>query len=273
MCGLTIGAMLAGRTIRGRVVERPLHIYGAIELVIGLSGLVMLPGFALIAKLDALFFSVSPTLTPILNGFAILLLLGPPAIAMGASVPVFALIARAYGTSISWLYGMNTIGASLGVLLIGFVLLRALGVVYTTCFVASLNIFVFICTRLLERGSFTLEARGATHGRQLTRPLLTGCVIVFFTGFVTFGLEVAWFRAFRSAFHANTDSFAIMLAGVLLPLGIAPRFVPSSWQPGPSSSPHLSSSESGSTRSRRHPTPTSSRRDWRSRWASWDPRC
>jgi hypothetical protein len=145
---------------------------------------------------------------------------------MGASVPVFALIARAYGTSISWLYGMNTIGASLGVLLIGFVLLRALGVVYTTCFVASLNIFVFICTRLLERGSFTLEARGATHGRQLTRPLLTGCVIVFFTGFVTFGLEVAWFRAFRSAFHANTDSFAIMLAGVLLPLGIAPRFVP-----------------------------------------------
>ena len=48
--------------------------------------------------------------------------------------------------------------------------------------------------------------------------------LVFISGFVSFGLEVAWFRALRSAFLSTTHSFAIMLASVLVSLAAGARF-------------------------------------------------
>ena len=84
------------------------------------------------------------------------------------------------------------------------------------------------------------EARGAAPGadeaaagggaeRETERVSLTfpqAAGVAFATGLVTFGLEVAWFRSMRAAFMSTTDSFAIMLASVLLPLAIGARLVP-----------------------------------------------
>lgn len=59
--------------------------------------------------------------------------------------------------------------------------------------------------------------------RDWLRPAV---VIVFGTGFVSFALEVAWFRALRAAFQSTTEVFAIILAAVLIPLAIAARWIP-----------------------------------------------
>jgi hypothetical protein len=238
MAGMTVGSLVAGRWLRAREVARPLRLYGWLELAIGLAGLLLLPGFGVLERLDAQVYRVSPGLAPALHAGGIALLLGPPTLAMGASVPVFARIARGYGGAVSVLYGMNTLGAACGALLIAFVLIRTLGVANTCAAVACANLAVFAGSRLVREGAAPLDGVGSDAGagtgagtgetpasRGARIPLLVG-LAVFTTGFVTFGLEVAWFRSLRAAFQSVTESFAIMLVAVLVPLGVGARLAP-----------------------------------------------
>src|SRR5262245_28531387 len=126
MGGMTCGALAMGRWLRGRTLAHPLRLYGALEGLIGLSGLLMLPGFRALERLDAIAYGLAPGLAQALQPVAIAVLLGPATAAMGASVPVFQLLARRYRTSIAALYGINTAGAATGVLLLTFWLLPRL---------------------------------------------------------------------------------------------------------------------------------------------------
>jgi spermidine synthase len=210
-------------------VARPLRLYGILELVIGASGLLMLPGFRALEILDTGIYAALPALAPLLHAFGMALVLAPASLAMGATVPVFQLVARRHRTSISALYGMNTAGAAIGVLLLSFWLLPKFGVWRSCAIVASVNAAVFALSLLLE-------ARAAAAEPPLRAPapsLATGPglrfvpqLVVLSTGFVTFGLEVAWFRALRAAFWSTSSTFAIMLAAVLIPLAVGARIVP-----------------------------------------------
>ena len=232
MAGISVGSVIAGRLLRSRVVTRPIRVYGALELVIGLWGLVLLPGFHGLELLDSRLYTMSPSLAPLLHGLGMALLLGPPTLAMGASIPVFQLMSRLHRVPVSVLYGLNTLGASVGVLLFAFVLLPLLGVQQTCFAVAAVNLSVFLGTQLIGDAELAADAGSAAGGGTTTSAAPLGfrpgvaAVIVFGTGFVTFGLEVAWFRSLRAAFQSTTDSFAIMLAAVLLPLAIGAQIVP-----------------------------------------------
>ena len=226
MAGITVGSLLAGRFLRSRSTLRPIRLYGALEALIGLSGIAMLPGFALLERLDSVVYAASPGLAPALHALGIAVLLGPPTLAMGATVPLFAQIARSYHTPVAALYGINTLGASVGVVLIAFVLVPALGVSTTCQLVALLNLAVFAATWVIEvRQPDVPGEAGEAIERPRFSPAVAGTV-VFFTGWVTFGLEIAWFRSIRAAFGSVTDSFAIMLGSVLLALGVGARLVP-----------------------------------------------
>ena len=61
MGGMTIGSLLSGRMLHGRDPVRPLRIYGCLELVIGVSGLLMLPGFSFVEALDSRFYPLAPS--------------------------------------------------------------------------------------------------------------------------------------------------------------------------------------------------------------------
>lgn len=229
MGGMTLGAVGMGARLRGRLVARPLRLYGRLELAIGAAGLVMLPGFRALEVLDSGIYSAAPTLAPLIHSFGVALLLGPATLAMGATVPVFQLVARRYHTSVSALYGMNTAGAAAGVLLLSFWLLPTLGVRTSCALVAALNASVFIFSALIERRGREME--GASEDRDtptsgLGKLQLTPQLIVVCTGFATFGLEVTWFRALRAAFWSTSSTFAILLAAVLIPLAIGARIVP-----------------------------------------------
>ena len=50
MAGMSAGAALMGRALRGRVVARPLRLYGTLEVVVALAGVVLLPGFRWIER-------------------------------------------------------------------------------------------------------------------------------------------------------------------------------------------------------------------------------
>jgi spermidine synthase len=229
MGGMTIGALAMGARLRDRSVARPLRLYGLLELLIGVSGLFMLPGFRILEVIDTGVYAAAPALAPFIHAVGMALLLGPATLAMGATVPVFQLVARRHHTSVAALYGMNTAGAAFGVLLLSFWLLPTYGVRQSCALIASLNGAVFVLTALLERrggaADEAVEAAWALPPAQKTLRFAPQ-LIVLCTGFATFGLEVAWFRALRSAFWSTSSTFAILLAAVLLPLAIGARVVP-----------------------------------------------
>lgn len=229
MGGLSIGALAAGIWLRGRPVARPLRLYGGLEATIGAAGLALLPGFHVLESLDAAVYAASSALAPLLHGLGIALLLAPATLAMGATVPVFQLVARSHGTRISALYGLNTAGAATGVLLLSFWLLPYFGVRHSCLLVAALNAVVFATSWVVRPGAAPPHAAEripeptpGSRGVSARMPEL----VVLCTGFVTFGLEVAWFRAMRAAFWSTSSTFAIMLASVLIPLAIGARIVP-----------------------------------------------
>jgi len=231
--GLALGSLIAGALLRNRNVENPLRVYGWLELVIGVAGLLMLPGFALLQSLDSSAYAVSPVLAKVVQLSGIALLLAPATMAMGATVPVFQLMARAHDSRVSILYAMNTAGAATGVLLVGFVVLEQLGARATCLAVASVNVAVFLLTRVIPSGaSANVEVADkgvvARESAASTPPmsLPTALVVVTITGLVTFGLEVVWFRALRAAFWSTSQTFSILLAAVLIALAIGARCVP-----------------------------------------------
>ncbi len=227
MAGMALGATLMGRWLSGRQIDSPIRIYALLEMVIGLSGLALSAGFSLLAYFDVAIFRSSPALHPLVQGTGIALLLGPPTMAMGATIPVFVLLARQYRIPISVLYAINTAGAAAGVLLAAFAILPHLGVHLTEMVAIAINFGVAIASYFLLRSvdSAGLENTGARKLAPQARTLSIGLarLVAFSTGLITFGLEVAWFRSLRAAFQSTSDSFAIILAAVLVPLAIGAR--------------------------------------------------
>jgi len=227
MGGLTLGALAMGALLRDRRVERPLRLYGALEAVIGVAGLVMLPGFGALETLDGRVYDAWPTLAPLLHAAGMAAVLAPATLAMGATVPVFQLVARRHGATVSVLYGMNTAGAAAGVLLLSFVLLPRFGVAASCAIVAAVNFAIFAASFAFERRAEApaAEPQAAAAPAAPAVPALA-LATVLCTGLATFGLEVAWFRAMRAAFWSTSSTFAIMLAAVLIPLAAGARLVP-----------------------------------------------
>src|SRR5205085_10095933 len=115
--------------------------------------------FALLARWYApLYASVRPGLwagTCIRFALA-LLILGPPATLVGATLPVMSRLACGRGASLpafSVLYAINTLGAVVGASLTGFVLLHHLGLRQTIWLAAGINLVVAIVATCAGRAT------------------------------------------------------------------------------------------------------------------------
>jgi len=224
MAGFSVGALGMGRRLDPEN-PRPLRVYAGLEALIGLCGCLLVPAFALVERADSALYGLTPGLAPLLHLLALALVLGPPAVAMGATVPVLALVSRRHGVPLSVLYGVNTLGAALGCLTMDFLLIPTLGVLGCVAICAAVDFTVALVAwrwPLAQPSARVAEAAGAGTAYSPAQQ----AVIIFATGSATFALEVAWFRSLRAAFQSNTDSFALMLACVLLALGLAAALAP-----------------------------------------------
>ena len=127
MAGMTLGSVCCGALLRRRLAVNPLFLYGLIELAIGL--LALLPGIAgdWIMEAYARIHRDSPALATPFTILALVLTIGPATLAMGATLPVMGLLARAGGAPLSRLYALNTAGAAIGSLAAAFTLIPRLG--------------------------------------------------------------------------------------------------------------------------------------------------
>jgi spermidine synthase len=226
MGGMALGSWALGRALRRFAVARPLRAFAALEVVVGLAGQALGPAFDALERVDSAVYARSPSLAPMLHALGVALVLGPPTVAMGATLPVFRLVGERHGASVARLYGINTAGASLGVLLAAFVVLPKLGLSLTASLASVLNLSVAAAAWLLAaapEGPGSPLAEPSRPGRpEPTGPVAPASAraLAFGTGLATFVLQVAWFRSLRAAFQSSTDSFALVLASMLVPLAL-----------------------------------------------------
>lgn len=225
MAGMTIGAALGGKLIDKKKVSNPLRMYGILELCIGFCGIALGACFSMLERLDVWVYQLNPAMAPLAHLAGVVFVILIPAACMGASIPVFGKVSERYKISVALLYGLNTLGAAAGTLLVAFWLIPTFGLQQAAIATALLNCLVGVAAFMPLTDQETALSAGPTQQRLL-EPTWDVLAVVFATGFATFLLEVAWFRALRAAFETTTTGFAIMLAVVLLALGVAARSVP-----------------------------------------------
>ena len=224
MAGLAIGN--AAVTRWGRRVRRPLLAYAGLEVLVGVTGVSLVVGFPLVGQaLASLMGSLGGGTLNTLRVVVSFVLLLVPSCAMGGTLPLLAgaLSARDsnFGRVLGRLYGWNTLGAVLGTLAGDLVLIEAVGIRGTALVAAGLNL-------LAATGAFWLARRmagGAPLDERLTRgPIGARAWRILAAGFLSGGillaLEVVWFRFLLAFTAADSWTFAVMLAVVLLGIGL-----------------------------------------------------
>ncbi len=173
MGGLALGSGLLGRRF-DRAKLRPLTLYGYLEAGIAVTALIVPLGLGLSSSLYRASYGVDgPGFGAGILRFALVfIVLVIPTMLMGATFPV---IVRAYdeerrervsARSIAWLYGLNTLGAVIGVGLAGFVLLRLFGTTVALACAAALNLAAAALALLLSRARRDRQAVSSSAARS-----------------------------------------------------------------------------------------------------------
>jgi spermidine synthase len=231
--GLAVGSYLFGRIAQATM--RPLRIYALIEFVLGGLALASPYAFDLADNLYGGIYRAFADHTVLLLGsrfILVSLVVLPPTILMGGTLPLFC---RQYVTSdsriassVGVLYSVNTLGAALGCVAAGLVLLPIVGLHITVWIGAALNILCGIAVASLR----TIEAPSTvtSHGKTQSptgSPVLIS-LLFFSVGFVALGGEVLWTRylglLIYNTVYTYTLTLAVVLVGIVLGSILSSRF-------------------------------------------------
>ncbi|MBI2849157.1 MAG: fused MFS/spermidine synthase [Chloroflexi bacterium] len=232
MAGLALGSLLLGRFADRH--PHPLRLYALLELGIGLYALLTPALFDGLSQVQVALFRLFPadfssfSLVRFALSFSTLLI---PTTLMGGTLPVMSrfLVERKgeLGQKVGDLYFLNTIGAVMGSLLTGFLLLSLLGIRNTIVLAATVNLAVGVGVLFLTRGMAPVGKRVEERSGKREPPhesLSRGQTLVLLigfglAGFAALALEVAWTRTLTMVLGSSIYSFSVMLAAFLF--GIA----------------------------------------------------
>ena len=221
MGGMCLGSLMLSRMISAR--QHPLRVYAALELGIGVLGLLILVAMPLVGGVytawggEGMFGIV---FRAVIAGICLL----PPTVLMGATLPAISRWVKATPDGISWLgffYGGNIAGGVAGCVLAGFYLLRVFDVATATFVAVAFNAAVALIAYLLA-GRTTYEADVVTAPRAGSAASSGTAVYVTIalSGMTALASEVIWTRLLSLHFGATVYTFALILAVFLVGLGI-----------------------------------------------------
>ena len=206
-----IGGMALGSLLFGRFADRarsPVRLYGALELGVALFAL-WVP--SLIDAAGGALAAAAP-----IQFLLSMLLLTPPAILMGGTLPAaVAALRERSGRTIGWLYAANTLGAVAGTVAAGFFLVPAFGLADS-----------MRCAAILSGAAggiaLFLPATGPqAPPRETDEPGTRRALLLYATsGFLGLVAEVAFTRRLVLVFGSSTYAFSAMLAVFLLGIGL-----------------------------------------------------
>ena len=255
MGGLAIGSALGGR-FGGRLSPaEALRVYAAIEAGIAVCALLLpLQLEAVRPWLARAYADGQPGVTfQSMRLASSLLLLAIPTAAMGATFPIASRwmvrdAARAPADA-GWLYAVNTLGAAVGAVLAGCVLLPALGVRRTIAVGIALNLIAAVV-------SWVIASRAVTSPLETARPVAvparatarkrspkkegggqrwTAGIAMGLSGGASLALQVIWTRLAASVLGPTTYAFSVVVAvfvgGLAVGSALGARFAARSHQP------------------------------------------
>jgi len=237
MGGLGLGSAVAPRVIR-RYGHSIWLLYAALEVGIGVGSLLIpltagpiTSAYVATAGIDSAGFATGFVRFGL--AFAVMLI---PTIFMGLTLPVLVHAFRTLAPEdpvssqrLGTLYGINTVGAATGCILVGFVLLYRLGVWHTIACTAALNFALAATVALVygrRRDAAVETAREPDTVAERENPYAPGLVLCLYgvIGFTSFGYELSWFRLLVFYLQSATESFSTMLTVFLLGLGLGSLF-------------------------------------------------
>jgi predicted membrane-bound spermidine synthase len=217
-------------------LRRLLWGYVLVEGLIGLLGLFFHKIF--VAATNFAFASVIPTLhsTFLIHAYkwslAALLIL-PQSVLLGMTFPLISggLIRRwpaRPGETLATLYFTNSLGAAIGVLISGFVLIKWVGLPGTILTAGILNIALALVIWATVRGqqeptSALHAASGPSPGTDRLARWFT--VAAFLTGAASFMYELGWIRMLSLVLGSSTHSFELMLSAFIFGLAFGGLYV------------------------------------------------
>ena len=231
--GLAVGYAVFGRASRwlverARHRSRPLRLlsfYALVEAGIGVYALLFPLLFSAAQYLsllspidhDALGFAFDVALSA--------LLIGPPAVLMGGTIPILTLALAGdleHATRVhAWIYGANTLGAFAGALAGGFFLVPLLGLDGVVLTMGVLNL-------VAAASFFLLERRAARIAPDLMQPanvepvprLVAWAAVALLVGFAMMALQTTLNRLGALAFGSSQFTFAMVVAVFVLCIAI-----------------------------------------------------
>lgn len=238
MLGMALGSWFSAKlTLR---TKRFFIIYALVELILGLFAL----SFHYISQETTAWFfnSIVPTLESsstitFTKWLLAALLIVPQSILIGMTFPLLAngLISinrKNSGKMISLLYFSNSIGASIGVLTSGFLLISWLGLPDTIRFSGFINILIALSILFILKTSEYLPSKASEENTIVShnKPTISNqtkllWAIAFFTGTASFIYEIVWIRLLSLVLGSATHSFELMLSAFILGLALGGFFI------------------------------------------------
>jgi len=235
--GLAVGSFLGAKLSDTR---RPLRLYALAEFVVAATALLvplwLIAYRAWYPTLYALA-ADNPTTLAVFRLIMAVLAMGPPAIAMGTTLP---LVTRAVVTdmgSFAWrtslLYALNTFGAMAGAFAAGFYLPIWLGMHGSIYLAAAVNVAVGVVAWVVsgqpseETAAPSPKTTGDAASSPGPRPRVSLALLILagLSGFGSLALEVVYFRILSYHTEGSVYSFSLMLVFVLAFLALAAVWV------------------------------------------------
>lgn len=223
MGGLCLGSLALARVVPTR--WHPLRVYGVVELGIGASSIAVLFGLPTVGGLYVAYADYG-LVSIVLRGAVCALLLLPPTILMGATLPAIArwLDSSPAGMSrLGALYTANIVGAVAGCLLAGFYLLRIHDMAVATYVAAAINLALAV-TALVLASVVThhpsAPAQVADRSCERVPDIWAVYAVVGLSGLTALGCQVVWTRVLALLMGATVYTFSIILAVFLIGLGV-----------------------------------------------------
>lgn len=239
MGGLGLGSVYLGRIADRH--PRPLALYANLELAIGCFALVT-PLLLVLVRL--LYFNLggaagmgtlpATLLRLVLTTFVLIV----PTFLMGGTLPAAARAVETeqdlYRRRLAVLYGINTLGAVVGISLATFLFLNVLGAQKTLWVSCLMNILVAVIARSMARkqplgdggqkagpdiqpGVTSANQNGSTADRIAPRLIYAAALVVGFTFFL---MELVWYRMLGPLLGGSTYTLGLILAVALTGIGL-----------------------------------------------------
>jgi len=227
MGGLCLGSLALPRVVSFR--RHPLRVYGVLELGIGASAIALLFGLPSVAGVYVAF-AEHGLVSILLRGAVCALLLLPPTILMGATLPAIARLVESSARGVSWLgilYSGNIAGAVIGCLIAGFYLLRIHDLAVATYVAATINVVLAaIAFGLSAATSYKIPDTAEPAEPSPARPSRVWVVyfVIGLSGLTALGSQVVWTRVLTLLLGPTVYAFSIILAVFLIGLGAGSSF-------------------------------------------------